>query len=1001
MVINARNQTTGAFQGVISNLRVMEQQLRTLSLWGITGPRLISAGFQVFGSSLNLALQNVARFTLGVGTHFQRLGLVYGQSANQLADALAKGTLQATPGVMMLIGQLRQMSQTYSSLSAGSALAFRSIGMLGAMLQPIMGILGGFLALGLQVFQLLGQAVLRLGEMILNVLTEAFHKLVAVALAAAAAIGAALFAIVKHGLEINMTFEGARAAFSTLMGSTEKAAEFTRKLRQEARGSAFDFVTLAQGAQQLMAFGIAGEKIIPMLRTLGDAAFIRGTEGAVERLNRLVLHIGQIQSEGVLHGRQARELMEMSIPVRQMLNIPMGIDFATLKISADRAIPAIIAGIEAKFGGLQEKMRFSTVFLLSALKDEWNDFAARVTDNFQTQWNQAISNLIRMFYVLEGTPAGQRISATLEAVISQVGALIVYLTSQIPNAIQVLDQFLSSRRWAEFTGFVGRAMHEVYDLMVNGINFIANHWSQIWPVIRDIAIGSIRVIAGGIGGLANVMFELISTHDGLKDMFISLGEVFKVFALIVVQTMYKVVMAMLSFQVITGIVQAIIGNLTGNAALTSTGIASIVSGTAAMGLATIMTLNIEKGIQDIDFDKIGAQIQAKFMGQAQKPGVVGAFVRGFLGVNSEIDKILAGLPGQGGVNLPTFTGDHPQFGGAMKSGSTQTLPEVLNQLMQKMLKDLLENLEAQSDAWRAIVGASKAYGATLGDHNAAVRLQLVANLGLLDALNRQKAVQMQVLPLQEAFSTEWFKTLEAVNKVAQGISDTQEEIRKILFDTTMLNQVAETTQKIFQLGKDAGFDADTMNQLGIGQLQTNMQTLLVERAKLSTMQRGTVEWYKQQGVIVDIIQKMVQMKKDLGEVNDRLATPLLRMPNSPYGIRGPGPEMGNIGGGGMGDFASSVYALLQFALNPPGVDLNDVASGVMGGANAPGGLPPGPAAAGENGSVGFNFNPSFNFNVGTINDAEEMKKLAAEFVDARLEETFKKMQGWGRDRNGR
>ena len=77
--------------------------------------------------------------------------------------------------------------------------------------------------------------------------------------------------------------ESLEISFSTLLGSTDKAKELFGAIREFEVKTPMTLEPLAKGAQTLLGFGIAAEKVMPILRQIGDISM-----GNAERFQSLI-----------------------------------------------------------------------------------------------------------------------------------------------------------------------------------------------------------------------------------------------------------------------------------------------------------------------------------------------------------------------------------------------------------------------------------------------------------------------------------------------------------------------------------------------------------------------------------------------------------------------------------------------------------------------------------------------------------------------------------------
>lgn len=180
-------------------------------------------------------------------------------------------------------------------------------------------------------------------------------------------------AAVKTGEQINL----ASMAFTTMLGSGEKAAGFMKDLQAFAASTPFEFPDLIEAAKRMSAMGFEASKIIPTLRTIGDAVAAVG--GGKDVINGVTLALGQMQAKGKVSAQEMNQLAERGIPAWKFLADQIGVSIPEAMklaengaIQASTAIPAILAGMNEKFGGQMTKMS-------ATLTGTWSNFKDQIT----------------------------------------------------------------------------------------------------------------------------------------------------------------------------------------------------------------------------------------------------------------------------------------------------------------------------------------------------------------------------------------------------------------------------------------------------------------------------------------------------------------------------------------------------------------------------------------------------------------------------------------------
>lgn len=109
----------------------------------------------------------------------------------------------------------------------------------------------------------------------------------------ASAAGAGVAAVAKMGIEYNAQMQSYQTAFTTMLGSAEKAQKLTDDLKEMAAATPLAMTDLADASQILLAFGSSAEELPDQLKRLGDVA-----QGDAQALGTMATAFGRIQSNG-------------------------------------------------------------------------------------------------------------------------------------------------------------------------------------------------------------------------------------------------------------------------------------------------------------------------------------------------------------------------------------------------------------------------------------------------------------------------------------------------------------------------------------------------------------------------------------------------------------------------------------------------------------------------------------------------------------------------------
>lgn len=356
---------------------------------------------------------------------------------------------------------------------------------------------------------------------------------------AAAGIGA----IVKLGSEAEQT----NGAFSTLVGNEAKAATVLGEITKLAAETPFGKLDLTKNAQLMLNFGIATDRVLPLLRQLGD---ISG--GNAERLSSLSLVLGQVSAAGKMQGQDLLQFINAGFNPLQELQKMTGNTYAELQDMMSKgqitfenvaAAMAHATGEGGKFYGMMERQsqtvggKFSTVMdnirervvdMFGQIKSPLSDLLDTVNDMLPSMFAVvqelfgALSSGIRFvirFRTELALVAG--VVATAWAVSkAYTAALIVY--KGVQTAIMVATKAWTAAQWllnvalnANPIGLVITAVAALVAGVVYCWNkfagfraFILTMWDTMkgfGNVIKQYVIDRFNELLGGLGKLGEAL----------------------------------------------------------------------------------------------------------------------------------------------------------------------------------------------------------------------------------------------------------------------------------------------------------------------------------------------------------------------------------------------------------------------------------------------------------------------------------------------------------------
>jgi tape measure domain-containing protein len=252
--------------------------------------------------------------------------------------------------------------------------------------------------------------------------------------------------IIETGIKFDALKEQATVAFTTMLGSGQKAKAFLDDLAAFANKTPFEFPDLIRAAQKFTAMGVSAGKVIPTLTAVGDAVAAMG--GGKEMIDRVSTALVQMSAKGKVSAEEMRQLAEAGIPAWDILAKKLGISVPEAMkksekgaIDATTAIDALVEGMESRFGGMMDKQALTFNGLLSTLHDTAVQMAGQMFEPIFEASKDVLSKIV------SGLPAFQaEFAKAWNEIVKDAGFILSELKPTISNILSDIKTLWSSNQ---------------------------------------------------------------------------------------------------------------------------------------------------------------------------------------------------------------------------------------------------------------------------------------------------------------------------------------------------------------------------------------------------------------------------------------------------------------------------------------------------------------------------------------------------------------------------
>jgi tape measure domain-containing protein len=350
----------------------------------------------------------------------------------------------------------------------------------------------------------------------------------------------------------NAQLQNAQIAFTTMLGSGQKAQVFLNQLKDFAKTTPFQFTDLVTSAQQMLGMGIASKSIIPDLTALGDA--VASVGGGQDQIHQVTLAFDQMSAKGKLDMGNMEQLMQggvanalqiladkSHVTTGQMIEM-----ISSGKVLSSVALPELVSGLEqgtthvAALGGMMAKQSTTFTGALSNIGDSLNQVLAGAFQPFFNVVSQGAQKLVTGLSSAAFTNFGNDVTKALNAAIAVIRFFVGYITGSGSDAI---DGFSSDtqKKLDMVAGIVNQVFQTVRAVLTGAVNFIRG---TVIPVAGDlartfgpllaagfvIALGAVRQLVTVLGPLGDVLrsvFGFVSDHaTTFQALAVAIGAVY-------------------------------------------------------------------------------------------------------------------------------------------------------------------------------------------------------------------------------------------------------------------------------------------------------------------------------------------------------------------------------------------------------------------------------------------------------------------------------------------
>lgn len=258
-----------------------------------------------------------------------------------------------------------------------------------------------------------------------------------------------------YASKMGMEFQDAEMRLQTMLGSAEKGTEMFNKIVEMGAKTPFEARDLLNATNTMLGFGVAQERVLPLMMQLGDIS-----AGNRERFQQLALAFSQVSAAGKLQGQDLLQMINAGFNPLEQIAKRTGktVGYWKDEMSKGKVTVAMVeqamkdaTSEGGRFNGMMDKMSQTASGKLSTMLDNFNTAMAQLGQVLLPYVTKGIEFLTAAFEKFTKlSPGTQKMILLFGGLLAFVGPLttgiggLIIAIANAPAAIAVLNTALKA-----------------------------------------------------------------------------------------------------------------------------------------------------------------------------------------------------------------------------------------------------------------------------------------------------------------------------------------------------------------------------------------------------------------------------------------------------------------------------------------------------------------------------------------------------------------------------
>lgn len=333
------------------------------------------------------------------------------------------------------------------------------------------------------------------------------------------------------GLKYNAEIEQLTTSFEVMTGSTQKATELTKKLKDLGAKTPYDLKGLSQTTQTLMQYGLSADDAYNATLSMGDIA-----QGSADKMQSIALAFGQMSSAGKVNMQDIKQMINAGFNPLQaiaektgktMQEVTADYEAGKLTIQDVKDAMAFASSEGGKYYKSMEKQSQTFKGQLDTAKEGVQSLAGTISGSLsKSMASDLLPSINKTIEGLEKAFNTGGLSAFSNELGKSIADIIVKIGEKAPQMINAAGTLISGfvAGLSNNSGKIAKTIVQIASTLIKNIaTIIPQIVDAALKIIPELMQGIIQELPTLIPVVINGLLQIITSISENLPLFLKMG----------------------------------------------------------------------------------------------------------------------------------------------------------------------------------------------------------------------------------------------------------------------------------------------------------------------------------------------------------------------------------------------------------------------------------------------------------------------------------------------